>query len=95
MQQSSEADYRNPGAAELQGQATAQGMTPVHSPTPGSLLDRRLKFERSHPEIRITPPTASKTGLWEASWTENGTNAKITSSDGDAFFNDLEKRFAS
>lgn len=69
--------------------------TTAHPPTPGSLLARRVNFEVAHPEVRIMPPFVSKTGLWEASWTENGTRAEITSADGDVLFDDLEKRFTS
>jgi hypothetical protein len=37
-----------------------------------SLLERRLAFEKRHPEVTITPSGHTRSGLWEADWPGRG-----------------------
>lgn len=39
---------------------------------PVDTLDRRLAFERAHPEVVIALPWTTTSGLWEATWPDGG-----------------------
>jgi hypothetical protein len=46
-----------------------------------SNLDRRLRFEKSHPEVVIITPLKSRTAQWEARWDTGGQRYTITTAD--------------
>ena len=52
-------------------QPTASGHKP--EPRDESLLDRRKRFEAAHPEIEISTPLVTDSGLWEVSVPGEGT----------------------
>jgi hypothetical protein len=57
-------------------------------------LQRRLEFERGHPDVGVLTPLTSPTGQWEATWDEgNGTPGRAAFGHVEPFLTFLTDQF--
>jgi len=58
-----------------------------------SVLDRRLAFEKRHPEVIITPSGHTRSGLWEADWPDRAADEIVRHDSCAGLLDLLEARF--